>query len=223
MSSSILDTAEFQKLALIAAGVDPADVPSILDTATWRHLMLAALQGGKINSLSDVGDVLLTDPETGQVLTFYNGTWINQNPQAELSAKYLPTSEFFFSGQPSRNIPEFTINLTTGFSYILNLSLVMECNDTDSNLFIEVQDIDGQQLFDNSSPRFNVVSNNIYISLLAPTGPAKIYNYYALIEVKESANATEAIEFFGKVGAPYDGAGGQLGSTSYLTFQKCNF
>jgi len=47
---SVLDTAEYRRLALIAAGVDPCDIPCILDTATWRRLMLAALydlsQGG---------------------------------------------------------------------------------------------------------------------------------------------------------------------------------
>ena len=47
---SVLDTAEYRRLALIAAGVDPAMIPCILDTATWRRLMLKALydlsQGG---------------------------------------------------------------------------------------------------------------------------------------------------------------------------------
>lgn len=96
--SSILDTAEFEKLALIAAGVNSSEIPSILDTATWRQLMLAALQDVKINSLSDVGDVLLTDPETGQVLTFYNGTWINQYPVPDFQ---------IVTSQVSTNIPPF--------------------------------------------------------------------------------------------------------------------
>jgi hypothetical protein len=47
---SNLDTAEYRRIALIAAGVDPSQIPSILDTATWRRLMIAALnaisQGG---------------------------------------------------------------------------------------------------------------------------------------------------------------------------------
>lgn len=41
--SSILDTAEYRKLALIAAGVSLDRIPPILDTATWRHLLIAAL------------------------------------------------------------------------------------------------------------------------------------------------------------------------------------
>lgn len=41
--SSILDTAEYRKLALIAAGVPLDRIPPILDTATWRHLLIAAL------------------------------------------------------------------------------------------------------------------------------------------------------------------------------------
>ena len=47
---SALDTAEYRRLALLAAGVDPSEIPCILDTATWRRLMIAALydlsQGG---------------------------------------------------------------------------------------------------------------------------------------------------------------------------------
>ena len=42
-SPSILDTAEFYKLSLIAAGTNPTEIPPILDTATWRRLILDAL------------------------------------------------------------------------------------------------------------------------------------------------------------------------------------
>ena len=41
--SSILDTAEYRKLALIAAGVPLGNIPPIIDTATWRKMMIAAL------------------------------------------------------------------------------------------------------------------------------------------------------------------------------------
>lgn len=41
--SSILDTAEYRKLALIAAGVPLQNIPPIIDTATWRRLLIAAL------------------------------------------------------------------------------------------------------------------------------------------------------------------------------------
>jgi hypothetical protein len=40
---SSLDTAEYRRLALIAAGVPPQGIPSILDTATWRRMLIAAL------------------------------------------------------------------------------------------------------------------------------------------------------------------------------------
>lgn len=40
---STIDTAEYRRLALIAAGVDPSQIPPVLDTATWRRLMLGAL------------------------------------------------------------------------------------------------------------------------------------------------------------------------------------
>lgn len=38
-----LDTAEYRKLALIAAGVPLDSIPPIIDTATWRKMMIAAL------------------------------------------------------------------------------------------------------------------------------------------------------------------------------------
>ena len=38
-----LDTAEYRKLALIAAGVPLESIPPIIDTATWRHMLIAAL------------------------------------------------------------------------------------------------------------------------------------------------------------------------------------
>lgn len=38
-----IDTAEYRKLALIAAGVSLQDIPPIIDTATWRKMMIAAL------------------------------------------------------------------------------------------------------------------------------------------------------------------------------------
>jgi hypothetical protein len=41
-----MTTAEFEKLSLIAAGVDPSEIPPILDTATWRRLLIAALATG---------------------------------------------------------------------------------------------------------------------------------------------------------------------------------
>lgn len=40
---SVIDTAEYRRLALIAAGVDPSQIPPVIDTATWRRLMIGAL------------------------------------------------------------------------------------------------------------------------------------------------------------------------------------
>jgi hypothetical protein len=37
------DTAEYRRLSLLAAGVSPSYIPPILDTATWRRLLIAAL------------------------------------------------------------------------------------------------------------------------------------------------------------------------------------
>lgn len=38
-----MSTAEFQRLTLIAAGVDPSQIPPVLDTATWRRLLISAI------------------------------------------------------------------------------------------------------------------------------------------------------------------------------------
>ena len=40
---SAIDTAEFRKLTLLAAGIDPSEIPSILDTAEWRRLLIVAI------------------------------------------------------------------------------------------------------------------------------------------------------------------------------------
>jgi hypothetical protein len=40
---SAMSTAEFERLSLIAAGVDPSQIPPILDTATWRRMLIAGL------------------------------------------------------------------------------------------------------------------------------------------------------------------------------------
>ncbi len=130
---SDLDTAEFRKLSLIAAGVDVSAIPPILDTATWRQLMLVALQGGKINSLADVGDVLLTDPETGQVLTYYNGTWINQNPTIGSVQTFSPSADV---AQPSASFfPAFTFNVLAGKKYLLQMNSLFRQNGSSQGKF----------------------------------------------------------------------------------------
>jgi hypothetical protein len=40
---SDIDTAEFRKLTLLAAGIDPSEIPPILDTAEWRRLLIVAI------------------------------------------------------------------------------------------------------------------------------------------------------------------------------------
>jgi len=60
-----MSTAEFQRISLIAAGVDPSQIPSILSTAIWRHLMISALNSitSERNVFSD--DIEITDPASG--------------------------------------------------------------------------------------------------------------------------------------------------------------
>ena len=94
-SPSILDTAEYRKLALIAAGVSQSSIPAILDTATWRHRMLAALYeissgggggGGYISGVVDTYNDLPVTVGTPALNTVYlvrfaSGIWlINRKP-----------------------------------------------------------------------------------------------------------------------------------------------
>jgi hypothetical protein len=44
-----MSTAEFQRLTLIAAGVDSSQIPPILDTATWRRLVISAIVNSGVN------------------------------------------------------------------------------------------------------------------------------------------------------------------------------
>ena len=48
---SELDTAEYRKLALIAAGVPLDQIPPIIDTATWRRMLIAALVNSTANQV----------------------------------------------------------------------------------------------------------------------------------------------------------------------------
>ena len=73
---SAIDTAEFRKLTLLAAGIDPSEIPPILDTAEWRRLLIVAIEnatagGGGTSGVSSIsvnggssqtGSVALTIP-----------------------------------------------------------------------------------------------------------------------------------------------------------------
>ena len=71
-----MSTAEFQRLALLAAGVDPSQIPSILDTATWRRLMIVALNNcAKLDSpnvFSD--DIEFANATNGVIFRSGDGT-----------------------------------------------------------------------------------------------------------------------------------------------------
>ena len=72
---SAIDTAEFRKLTLLAAGIDPSEIPPVLDTAEWRRLLIVAIEqaaaGGGSSGVSSIsvnggasqtGSVALTIP-----------------------------------------------------------------------------------------------------------------------------------------------------------------
>ncbi len=93
---SILDTAEYRRLALLAAGVDPSQIPAILDTATWRRLMIAALVAiseggggggagyvnGSVQFYADLPVTVGTPPvNTAYLVREDSGVWfINRKP-----------------------------------------------------------------------------------------------------------------------------------------------
>ena len=93
---SVLDTAEYRRLALLAAGVDPSQIPAILDTATWRRLMIAALVAisegeggggagyvnGSVQFYADLPVTVGTPPvNTAYLVREDSGVWfINRKP-----------------------------------------------------------------------------------------------------------------------------------------------
>lgn len=91
---SVLDTAEYRRLALLAAGVDPSQIPCILDTATWRRLMIAALVAisegsgdagyvnGSVQFYADLPVTVGTPPvNTAYLVREDSGVWfINRKP-----------------------------------------------------------------------------------------------------------------------------------------------
>jgi hypothetical protein len=91
---SALDTAEYRRLALLAAGVDPSQIPAILDTATWRRLMIAALLAiseggggagyvnGSVQFYADLPVTVGTPPvNTAYLVREDSGVWfINRKP-----------------------------------------------------------------------------------------------------------------------------------------------
>jgi hypothetical protein len=83
---SDIDTAEFRKLTLLAAGIDPSEIPPILDTAEWRRLLIVAINnassGGGTAGVSSIrvnggglqtGSVSLTIP-AAQVNSNWNSS-----------------------------------------------------------------------------------------------------------------------------------------------------
>jgi hypothetical protein len=71
---SAIDTAEFRKLTLLAAGIDPSEIPPILDTAEWRRLLIVAIEqataggGGTVSSVNTkTGAVVLTAADVNAV------------------------------------------------------------------------------------------------------------------------------------------------------------
>jgi hypothetical protein len=76
-----MSTSEFQRLTLIAAGVDPSQIPPVLDTATWRRLLISAIA----NSGGGGGGSVSWDSVTGKPSEF--------NPSAHASTHAVGGSD----------------------------------------------------------------------------------------------------------------------------------
>jgi len=153
---SAIDTAEFRKLTLLAAGIDPSEIPSILDTAEWRRLLIVAIDnatsGGGAAGVASIrvnggglqtGSVSLTIP-AAQV----NSDWNSSSGLSQILNK------------PS--IPAAQVNSdwnsSSGLSQILNKPNVVLKNTTDTTPVNTIRALT-QAEYDAVSPKDN---NTVY-------------------------------------------------------------
>ena len=129
---SAIDTAEFRKLTLLAAGIDPAEIPPILDTAEWRRLLIVAIDNATSGGgVAGVGSIRVNGGalQTGSVsLTI---------PAAQVNSDW---------------------NSSTGLSQILNKPNIVLRNTTDATPVNTIRALT-QAEYDAVSPKDN---NTVY-------------------------------------------------------------
>ncbi len=107
-----MTTAEFERTALLNAGVDPSQIPSILDTATFRRMLLDAIAaggntGGAVKSVAGkTGIVTLVKADVG--LDKVDNTTDAEKPvsnatQSAISALASATQDALDQKQPVGN------------------------------------------------------------------------------------------------------------------------
>lgn len=109
---SAIDTAEFRKLTLLAAGIDPTEIPPVLDTAEWRRLLIVAIEqatagggggGGAVSSVNTkTGAVVLNAADVGAV----NKTGDTVTGTLDILPGSLNVGNF----DPNEDIPKIQIN-----------------------------------------------------------------------------------------------------------------
>lgn len=128
---SDINTAEYRKLALIAAGVSLQNIPSIIDTATWRNMMIAALLQNTANQaiIIKVSEIDQASPPGGGYLDIA-ALQVEANTKYLIEAHYIYFSIGFGGGPWARvlcpsgttgggSVP-FVLNNTGSISYYIN-------------------------------------------------------------------------------------------------------
>jgi hypothetical protein len=101
---SAIDTPEFRRLALLAAGVDPAKIPPILDTAEWRRMILVA-----IDAMSGGGNLAEPIISSGGL----NALTTAQQAEIKKGSLVITTDgrRFIYKGVGSKTVEESYVEL----------------------------------------------------------------------------------------------------------------
>lgn len=223
---SELDTAEYRKLALIAAGVPLDQIPPIIDTATWRRMLIAALIKNTANQVISGSVDYFSQLPTTIGSPAIGATWLVRNSSGIYYINYRSAGVYMKvtdTGSASDwvyipmsavgTLPDATIsNPQNGQALIYNSTTSRWTNQSvSSGSMVKYKLTD--QAFLPSAPGFSIVSDwSDNSALLAGT-----YHVQAVLKIQIPSNpgiggtgylslsfpATSGVEFRGFCGTLY--------------------